>query len=137
MRPVNSADHSYPLRWTPLRGIVDGGSIETRRWSRASNALVACAAVLLLFSSAACEDDASHSCDNGDYRCADPDRPYCDLEGEFPESMGVSGVCIPNPFGDAGVDAADRGGVEPARLVRNLLRTPHGDPNTPVQGMRR
>ncbi len=37
--------------------------------------------------------------------CTDPARPFCDLEGEFPASDGISKTCIPDPFPDAGPDA--------------------------------
>lgn len=47
-------------------------------------------------------------CDE-DRRCIDPDRPYCDLRGEFPGSEGVGRTCIADPFGDE-ID----GGVTPA-----------------------
>lgn len=80
------------------------GSHAAAHWMRV--AVVIVGTTLLLFSAGGCGDDDPHSCDNGAHACADPDKPYCDLEGRFPESMGVSGVCIPNPFGDAGVDAA-------------------------------
>jgi alpha-tubulin suppressor-like RCC1 family protein len=35
--------------------------------------------------------------------CMDPERPYCDLAGEFPASDGIKRTCIPSPF-DAGSD---------------------------------
>lgn len=60
----------------------------------------------LLSGGAACGGDEAHSCDNDEYKCADPKRPYCDLDGTFPESDGVSRTCIPDPYLDAGVDAA-------------------------------
>jgi hypothetical protein len=40
--------------------------------------------------------------------CKDPDRPFCDLAGEYPASDGVARTCIPSPF-DAG-SGADGGG---------------------------
>ena len=40
--------------------------------------------------------------------CKDPDRPFCDLAGEYPASDGVARTCIPSPF-DAGSEA-DGGG---------------------------
>lgn len=33
--------------------------------------------------------------------CTDHERPFCDLEGEFPASEGIRRTCIPSPF-DAG-----------------------------------
>ncbi len=41
--------------------------------------------------------------------CKDPDRPFCDLAGEYPASDGVARTCIPSPF-DAGGDPGDAGG---------------------------
>lgn len=35
--------------------------------------------------------------------CMDPERPYCDLAGEFPASDGIKRTCIPSPF-DAGAE---------------------------------
>jgi dipeptidyl aminopeptidase/acylaminoacyl peptidase len=40
--------------------------------------------------------------------CKDPNRPFCDLAGEYPASDGVARTCIPSPF-DAG-GATDGGG---------------------------
>lgn len=45
--------------------------------------------------------------------CTDPDRPFCDLEGEFEASEGISNTCIPAPqiTSDAGpLDAAESDG---------------------------
>lgn len=39
-------------------------------------------------------------CD-ADKACTDPERPFCDVKGEYPASEGVGRTCIPNPF-DAG-----------------------------------
>jgi hypothetical protein len=37
--------------------------------------------------------------------CTDPDRPFCDDNGEYPASDGIKHTCIPDPFGpDAGPD---------------------------------
>jgi hypothetical protein len=49
--------------------------------------------------------------------CEDPERPYCDLTGEFPASEGVGRTCIPSPFDaggdvDAGVDVDGGEGVD-------------------------
>lgn len=46
--------------------------------------------------------------------CKDPDRPFCDLAGEYPASDGVARTCIPSPFDagspDGGGAGADGGG---------------------------
>src|SRR5687767_3126239 len=36
--------------------------------------------------------------------CTDPERPFCDLAGEYPASDGIKRTCIPDPFPDAGAD---------------------------------
>jgi hypothetical protein len=49
--------------------------------------------------------------------CSDPDRPFCDLAGEYPASDGVPQTCIadPNPADDGGSDDDGDGddGAEP------------------------
>src|SRR5687767_5284898 len=50
--------------------------------------------------------------------CNDPDRPFCDLNGDYPASEGVARTCIPEPDiddEDAGPDGggADSGGGGP------------------------
>jgi hypothetical protein len=78
----------------------------TIRWlRRGSTALTLALAVTGSLVGACGDDDGEHSCNNTTHRCALPDKPYCDLTGEFPESMGVAGVCIPDPYRDAGVDS--------------------------------
>lgn len=53
---------------------------------------------------AACQYKVALYCDETT-ECTDPERPFCDLRGEFPASDGVSNTCIPNPGGlDAGPD---------------------------------
>lgn len=52
-------------------------------------------------------------CD-GEKSCKDPERPFCDLAGEYPASDGVARTCIPSPFdagseGDAGGSVGDGG----------------------------
>ena len=42
-------------------------------------------------------------CDN-ERGCKDPDRPFCDLAGEYPASDGVARTCIPSPFDAGGED---------------------------------
>lgn len=58
---------------------------------------------------AACKSDVKYYCDE-DTPCQPryPDRPYCDLTGEY-DPGGVSNTCVPNPF-DAGITDS---GVEP------------------------
>jgi hypothetical protein len=41
------------------------------------------------------------------YPCTDQDRPFCDLQGEYPASEGVARTCIPTPEGADG-DGSDR-----------------------------
>jgi hypothetical protein len=65
---------------------------------------MACLAALTLVGSA-CSAEHSPPCDNDKNKCPFPDRPYCDIEGVFPESSGISRTCIPDPYVDAGVDA--------------------------------
>jgi hypothetical protein len=43
--------------------------------------------------------------------CTDPDRPFCDLLGEYPASEGIGKTCIPTPDGADG-DAGDSGGAD-------------------------
>lgn len=50
-------------------------------------------AVLALVS---CKSDDALYCD-ASRPCTDPDRPFCDLNGEFPDSEGVRRTCIPEP----------------------------------------
>ena len=47
-------------------------------------------------------------CDNKN-GCKDPDRPFCDLAGEYPASDGVARTCIPSPF-DGGPGGGDDDG---------------------------
>ena len=42
--------------------------------------------------------------------CADPARPFCDLNGEYSASEGIKRTCIPDPFPDGGVDEPDAAG---------------------------
>ena len=47
--------------------------------------------------------------------CTNPDRPFCDLRGEFPASDGVARTCIPSPDdpdADDSDDPADGGGED-------------------------
>ncbi|HKE13584.1 MAG TPA: DPP IV N-terminal domain-containing protein [Kofleriaceae bacterium] len=53
----------------------------------------------------ACTADPLY-CDE-DTRCTDPDRPFCDLNGDYPASEGVGRTCIPDPHADAGAGDAD------------------------------
>ena len=37
--------------------------------------------------------------------CSDPERPFCDLNGDYPDSEGVARTCIPDPGVDTEPDA--------------------------------
>jgi len=67
---------------------------------------------------AACLKNDPLYCDE-ETPCTDPDRPYCDLRGEFPASEGHGKTCIATPF-DAGV--MHDGGLDAGqiRAVRDL-----------------
>jgi hypothetical protein len=59
-------------------------------------------------------------CDQA-HECTDPDRPFCDLNGEHPASDGVARTCIPDPNAgseddgsDDGADDGDDGGGDDA-----------------------
>jgi hypothetical protein len=66
----------------------------------------------LLWTSGSCLRPVELYCDE-DTPCEDryPDRPFCDLSGEFPASEGIGRTCIPNPFDDdaGGEPTADAG----------------------------
>jgi Regulator of chromosome condensation (RCC1) repeat len=42
--------------------------------------------------------------------CDDPERPFCDIEGQYPASEGIGRTCIPTPT-DAGPGAESDGGI--------------------------
>ncbi len=79
---------------------------------------------------AACKVYDPLYCDEGN-RCTDPERLFCDLDGEYPASEGVARTCIPHPDaadgsdagspapgGDADADGIDAGGLSyPQPLV--------------------
>ncbi|HUS68955.1 MAG TPA: hypothetical protein VMZ28_30675, partial [Kofleriaceae bacterium] len=67
------------------------------------------ALALLLIS--ACKTSDPLYCDE-DTPCTDPDRPYCDLTGEYPASDGHGRTCIASPF-DGGVGDTDGGSGDP------------------------
>ena len=52
-----------------------------------------------------CEDSAD---------CTDPERPYCDLYGDYPASEGHGKTCIPDPFADVDAGVADAGVIDGA-----------------------
>ena len=60
--------------------------------------------LLLLLALSACKTTDPLYCDE-DTPCTDPDRPYCDLTGEYPASDGHGRTCIADPFGDSDADA--------------------------------
>lgn len=78
---------------------------ERQRRQPLVNLAIGCLAALLLVGSA-CSAEHPPPCDNDKNKCVDPDRAYCDIEGVFPESNGISRTCIADPYVDAGVDAA-------------------------------
>ncbi len=45
-------------------------------------------------------------CDESN-ECTDPDRPFCDLAGEYPASNGVARTCIPDPDAMGPLDAGN------------------------------
>lgn len=68
-------------------------------------ALRACLLSSILLSFLACSTDPLY-CD-ANSRCMDPERPFCDLAGEYPASEGVARTCIPDPDADAGPGGGD------------------------------
>jgi hypothetical protein len=70
---------------------------------------LAVAAVTSLAVVAGCKYRVPLYCDE-QTPCEDPERPFCDLHGEYPASEGIAKTCIPFPF-DAGVDEPDAGRV--------------------------
>jgi hypothetical protein len=48
-------------------------------------------------------------CDE-EMQCSDPERPFCDIEGEHPASEGVGRTCIPTPEDAGPGSSADGGG---------------------------
>lgn len=65
-----------------------------------------------------CKDWSKLYCDETT-PCSTPDRPYCDLTGEYPASEGIANTCIPTPAsGDAGPDATS------ARLTNLRISAP-------------
>jgi hypothetical protein len=45
--------------------------------------------------------------------CSNPDRPFCDLHGDYPASEGVGRTCIPEPRSNAAADAGPKEPDEP------------------------
>jgi alpha-tubulin suppressor-like RCC1 family protein len=70
-------------------------------------------ALLLVALAPACKKTDPLYCDETT-PCTDPERPFCDLNGEYPDSDGIKRTCIPDPFPDAG-PGADASG--PRRVV--------------------
>ena len=50
--------------------------------------------------------------------CMDADRPFCDLEGEYPASDGIKKTCIPDPF--SGTDGGVSFDAATERTVQHL-----------------
>jgi hypothetical protein len=76
-------------------------------WRPSVRVLPVLAALLFL----ACKVYDPLYCDE-DRECTDPDRPFCDLNGDYPASEGIGRTCIPDPTagGDGGPDGPDGGG---------------------------
>jgi hypothetical protein len=60
-------------------------------------------------------------CDS-DTPCTDSERPFCDLNGEYPASDGIKHTCIPSPFSDGGPDG-DGGAGDASELGIAQLAT--------------
>lgn len=71
---------------------------------------LAIALPLALLAGAACEVKDPLFCDSNT-PCTDPDRPFCDVNGEYPASEGIKHTCIADPLDgpDGGPDGADSG----------------------------
>jgi alpha-tubulin suppressor-like RCC1 family protein len=73
-------------------------------------------------------------------RCTDPDRPFCDVNGDYPASEGVGHTCIPEPDSadadaapgtDAGGGVGDGGGSGPdASGERRVIQLATGASHT-------
>jgi hypothetical protein len=68
---------------------------------------LAAAAAVVLYMSASCTAVNPDYCDEEKRPCTDPERPFCDIDGEYPASNGVKNVCIPSPFGSSTDARAD------------------------------
>ncbi|HKE15317.1 MAG TPA: hypothetical protein VKB80_10650 [Kofleriaceae bacterium] len=68
--------------------------------------IAACAAAALTLP--ACTKYDPLYCD-ANTRCTDPDRPFCDLAGDYPASDGVARTCIPDPNPHSDADAGSGG----------------------------
>ncbi len=64
----------------------------------------------LMVSLAACKVYDPLYCD-ADEKCTDPDRPFCDLGGDYPASEGVARTCIPDPNAGGADGGADDDGA--------------------------
>jgi alpha-tubulin suppressor-like RCC1 family protein len=65
-----------------------------------------------LVAASACKIKDPLYCDQ-DTPCTDSDRPFCDLNGEYPGSEGIKRTCIADPFAsDAGPDGDADGSTE-------------------------
>jgi hypothetical protein len=76
----------------------------------------------LLFLLASCKVYDPLYCDDS-HRCDDPARPFCDVNGEYPDSEGIGRTCIPEPDmvfdaspaeGDGGATPPDAGAAKAA-----------------------
>jgi alpha-tubulin suppressor-like RCC1 family protein len=74
-------------------------------------------ALLAILVLASCKNDPLYCDENTP--CADPARPFCDLNGEYPASEGIKRTCIPDPFGGT-VDGGFSGDASGPRTIVQL-----------------
>jgi alpha-tubulin suppressor-like RCC1 family protein len=58
-------------------------------------------------------------CDS-DTPCTDSERPFCDLNGEYPASEGIKHTCIADPFGAGNADGGPSGDAGGERTIVQL-----------------
>jgi alpha-tubulin suppressor-like RCC1 family protein len=80
---------------------------------------LAIALPLALLACPACEVKDPLYCDSNT-PCNDPERPFCDLNGEYPASEGIKHTCIADPFGDGTPDGGQPGDGGGDRTVVQL-----------------
>lgn len=78
------------------------------------------AALLAGLISTACSHKVELYCDEST-PCTDPERPFCDINGQYEASEFIGNTCIPDPFGNA--DAGVNVDADPL--------APDADPNAP------
>lgn len=72
-----------------------------------------------LLATVSCKVNDPLYCDS-DTPCTDSERPFCDLNGEYPASEGIKHTCIADPFGDGTPDAGQPGDGGGERTVVQL-----------------